>query len=114
VLETPWGRLAQIPPHWSLDDWEQYAYMDDPPLGQHIESPSKVLGMWTAEVEAMRQTHSLMTLTCHPMLSGRPSRVRALEKVIEFAESRGDVVFRRCDELARAVLAAPADPYACP
>ena len=114
VLETPWGHLAQIPPHWSLDDWEQYAYMDDPPLGQHIESTSKVAGMWTAELEAMRQTHSLMTLTCHPMLSGRPSRVRALERVIEFAESREDVVFRRCDELARAVLAAPANPYACP
>jgi peptidoglycan/xylan/chitin deacetylase (PgdA/CDA1 family) len=114
ALETPWGRLAQIPPHWSLDDWEQYAYMDDPPLGQHIESTGKVVGMWTAELEAMRQTHSLMTLTCHPMLSGRPARVRAIERLIEFAQSRGDVVLRRCDQIASAVLAAPADPYACP
>jgi peptidoglycan/xylan/chitin deacetylase (PgdA/CDA1 family) len=55
-----------------------------------------------------------MTLTCHPMLRGRPARVRAIERLIEFAKSRGDVVFRRCDQIAAAVLAAPADPYACP
>ena len=114
VLETPWGRLAQIPVHWSLDDWEQYAFMDDPPFGQHIESPRKVVGMWTDEIEAMRHTHSLMALTCHPLLSGRPSRVRALEQVIEAAKSHGDVVFRRCDELASAVLAAPIAPFAAP
>jgi peptidoglycan/xylan/chitin deacetylase (PgdA/CDA1 family) len=112
VLDTPWGNIAQLPPHWSLDDWEQYAYFVDPPLGEHIESTRKVVELWTDELDAMRQTHSLLTLTCHPCLSGRPSRVRAIERLIEFAEECGDVVFRRCDEVARAVLAAEEDTYA--
>jgi peptidoglycan/xylan/chitin deacetylase (PgdA/CDA1 family) len=114
VLKTPWGPLAELPPHWSLDDWEQYAYLEDPPLGQHIESPSKVAGMWTAELEAMRRTASLLTLTCHPLLSGRPSRVRAIERLIEYAEQCDDVALWRGEDLARAVLAAPPDFYACP
>lgn len=114
VLETPWGELAELPPHWSLDDWEQYAYMVDPPLGEHIESTRKVLEIWTDELDAMRQSHSLLTLTCHPCLSGRPSRVRAIERLIEFAEQCGDVTFRRCDELAQAVLGSEKDPYAEP
>lgn len=114
VLETPWGNLAELPPHWSMDDWEQYAYMVDPPLGEHIESTRKVLELWTDELDAMRETHSLLTLTCHPLLSGRPSRVRAIERLIEFAEQCGDVTFYRCDELAQTVLAAEQDAYAEP
>lgn len=114
VLQTPWGRVAQLPPHWSLDDWEQYGFMPDPPLGDHIESPRKVLELWTDELDAMRETHSLLMLTCHPLLSGRPARARAIEHLIVEAQARGDVVFRRCDELARAVLAAEPLPYAAP
>ena len=112
VLETPWGRLAELPPHWSMDDWEQYCYMVDPPLGDHIETTRKTFEMWSDELDCMRETHSLLTLTCHPLLSGRPSRVRAIERLIEFAKERGDVVFRRCDTLAAAVLSAEQDDYA--
>ena len=68
--------MAELPPHWMLDDWEQYASMVDPPLGDHIEPTRKALEIWTAELDAMRGTASLLVLTCHPLLSGRPSRAR--------------------------------------
>jgi peptidoglycan-N-acetylglucosamine deacetylase len=103
-LATASGTIAELPVHWSLDDWEQYAFLPDPDIGQHIESPRKVLELWTAELDAMRGTKSLCVLTCHPFLSGRPSRARAIEEFIEFALDRGDVRFSRADHLADIVL----------
>jgi peptidoglycan-N-acetylglucosamine deacetylase len=103
-LTTASGAVAELPVHWSLDDWEQYAFLPDPEIGQQIESPSKVVELWTAELDAMRETNSLCVLTCHPFLSGRPSRVRAIARFVEFALDRGDVRFSRADRLAGIVL----------
>ena len=77
--------IAELPPHWSLDDWEQYAFLPRPDIGSVIESPRKVLEIWTAELDAMRRHGCLFMLTCHPFLSGRPSRVEALRALIEHA-----------------------------
>ncbi len=85
--------IAELPPHWSLDDWEQYAYLPRPDIGSVIESPAKVLELWRAELDAMRRHGCLFMLTCHPFLSGRPSRVEALRALIEHALEAGDVDF---------------------
>jgi len=105
VLETPSGRIAELPIHWALDDWEQYIYVPDPDFGHIINRPSQVAELWIEELDAMRETNSLCILTCHPFASGRPSRLRAIERFIEFAESCGDVAFSRADAVAEAVLA---------
>ena len=105
VLDTPNGRIAELPIHWGLDDWEQYVYIPDPDFGHIINRPSQVAELWIEELDAMRETNSLCVLTCHPFVSGRPSRIRAIERFIEFAESCGDVVFSRADNVAEAVLA---------
>jgi peptidoglycan-N-acetylglucosamine deacetylase len=102
--------LAELPVHWSLDDWEQYAFLPDPPVGAVIESPAKVLELWRAELDGMRHYRCLFNLCCHPFLSGRPSRLLALRQLIEYALSCGDVRFARCGDLATAVLADPALP----
>ena len=86
--------IAELPAHWSLDDWEQYAFLPRPNVGSVIESPLKVLEMWRAELDAMRRHGCLFMLTCHPFLSGRPSRVEALRALIEHALDAGDVEFR--------------------
>jgi peptidoglycan/xylan/chitin deacetylase (PgdA/CDA1 family) len=114
ALETPWGRMAELPPHWMLDDWEQYAFMVDPPFGEHIETTHKAFEIWSDELDAMRDTNSLLVLTNHPLLSGRASRVRNIGRLIEFARECGDVAFVRCDVVARSVLAAPPAPSALP
>src|SRR5918911_1063635 len=42
VLETAHGPLAELPPHWSLDDWNQYMYLPDPRSGSGtIQPPSR-------------------------------------------------------------------------
>jgi peptidoglycan-N-acetylglucosamine deacetylase len=101
LLQTDRGDLVELPVHWSLDDWEQYVYLPRPPFKSAIESPSKVLELWTAELDAMRREGGLFILTCHPFLSGRPHRVEVLRRLIEHALRGGDVEFVSCREAAR-------------
>jgi peptidoglycan/xylan/chitin deacetylase (PgdA/CDA1 family) len=107
LLETGHGTIAELPPHWSLDDWEQYAYLPRPPIGVNIESPAKVLDLWTNELDAMRRYGCLFMLTNHPFLSGRPGRVETLRKLVEHALDRGDVEFVTAAEVAARVREDP-------
>ena len=107
LLETGAGEIVELPVHWALDDWEQYAYIPDPPFRSPIESPAKVLDLWTSELDAMRRYDCLFVLTCHPFLSGRPHRVEVLRRLIEHALAAGDVEFLACSEAARRALADP-------
>ena len=99
-LETPKGTIIELPPHWSLDDWEQYAFLPRPPIGVNIESPAKVLDLWRNELDAMARHGCLFMLTNHPFLSGRPGRVETLRKLIEHALGRGDVAFATAGQVA--------------
>ena len=100
VLETGAGEIVELPVHWALDDWEQYAYIPDPPFRSAIESPQKVLDLWISELDAMRRHDCLFVLTCHPFLSGRPHRVEVLRTLIEHALAAGDVDFMACRDVA--------------
>jgi peptidoglycan/xylan/chitin deacetylase (PgdA/CDA1 family) len=75
--------LVEVPAYWGLDDWEQYAFLPDLIGSGVIESPAKALEMWTLELEAMHAIGAAFVLTCHPFLSGRPARARALELLID-------------------------------
>jgi cytosine deaminase len=78
--------LVEIPVHWALDDWEQYAYVPEVFGSGLIESPAKVLEMWSLELRAMYDEGGCFSLTSHCFLS-RPSRLRALEQLIELMKS---------------------------
>ena len=91
LLSTAHGTLAELPVHWMLDDWEQYAFLPEPDIGVVIESPAKVLDLWTSELDALADEGGMFILTSHPFLSGRASRVATLELLIEHAAARGDV-----------------------
>ncbi|HET7573467.1 MAG TPA: polysaccharide deacetylase [Gaiellaceae bacterium] len=101
LLDTGAGEIVELPVHWALDDWEQYAYIPDPPFRSAIESPAKVLDLWTSELDAMRTHDCLFVLTCHPFLSGRPHRVEVLRALVEHARAAGDVEFLSCRDAAR-------------
>lgn len=95
--------IAELPVHWSLDDWEQYAFLPAPVIGGVIESPAKVLEMWKLELDAMSEFGGLFNLTSHPFLSGRPSRTVALRSLIEYGLERG-IRFATCREIAADAL----------
>ncbi len=108
LLDTGAGEIVELPVHWSLDDWEQYAYLPDPPHRSSIESPAKVLDLWISELDAMRRYGCLFLLTCHPFLSGRPHRIEVLRALIEHALATGDVEFAACRDVARMAREDPA------
>jgi peptidoglycan-N-acetylglucosamine deacetylase len=109
ALETDAGTIVELPPHWSLDDWEQYAYLPRPHVGGIITSPTTVSGMWIHELDASRRHGALFLLTCHPFLSGRAGRVEALRALVEAALERCDVEFQSCREVARRAREAPVE-----
>ncbi len=100
LLDTGAGEIAELPPHWSLDDWEQYAFLPRPNIGANVRSPLTVADAWIHELDAMRRHGALFMLTCHPFLSGRAGRIEALRRVIEAGLERGDVQFCTCLEVA--------------
>ena len=100
-------QVVELPVHWSLDDWEQYAYLPDPPVGAVIESPAKVLELWRTELDGMRRYRCLFNLCCHPFLSGRPGRAETLRTLVAYALECGDVEFARCRDVARRTVGDP-------
>jgi peptidoglycan/xylan/chitin deacetylase (PgdA/CDA1 family) len=100
LLRTHAGTLVELPVHWSLDDWEQYGFFIDPPLGNSLEPPSKLLEIWQGELQAMHEEGCLQVVTMHPFLSGRPARSRNVARFVEFARGLGGVWFATCAEVA--------------
>ena len=81
--ETDAATLIEIPIHWGLDDWEQYAFLPDITGCGVIESPAKVAELTRLELEAGLAEGHAVVLTMHPFLSGRPSRAAALAGVVD-------------------------------
>ena len=75
--------LVELPPHWSLDDGEQYAWLPGIWDTAVIEGPEKLLRMWEMEFEATLAEGGCLLLTMHPFLSGRPGRAAAFESLLE-------------------------------
>jgi peptidoglycan/xylan/chitin deacetylase (PgdA/CDA1 family) len=75
--------LVELPPHWSLDDGEQYAWLPEIWDTAVIEGPDKLLRMWEMEFDATLAEGGCLVLTMHPFLSGRPGRAAAFERLLE-------------------------------
>lgn len=99
-LETDGGTLLEIPISWLLDDWEQYAYAADPPMGSVIETPAKAIELWTAEFEGMYEYGGCFVLTMHPEWTGRASRLLALGRLIRHIQKFDGVWWTTCAEIA--------------
>ena len=106
VLRIGDRRVAELPPHWSLDDWEQYGFLPNPNIGSQIESPKKVFELWSLELDAQRSEGGLVVGTMHPFLSGRASRVEVIRQLIDHARISGDVWIAPLHEIAERTLTA--------
>jgi peptidoglycan/xylan/chitin deacetylase (PgdA/CDA1 family) len=106
--------IVEIPVHWALDDWEQYAYLPEAFGSGLIEDPAKALSMWSAELAAFHDDGSCFTLTNHPFLSGRPGRLRAIETLIETMRALPGMWIATAEQVARHVRSLDLTPRAFP
>jgi len=93
--------LIEIPVSWSLDDWEQYAYLPNVFGSGLIEDPAKALSMWSAELTAMHEEGCCFVLTSHPFLTGRLGRLRSLERLVEQMIALPDLWVTTAEDVAR-------------
>jgi len=106
--------LVEVPAWWGLDDWEQYAFLPDLIGSGVIESPAKALEMWSLELEAMFVLGAAFVLTCHPFLSGRPARARALDHLIGRMTAMPGLWITTVGDVARHVATLDLTPRTCP
>jgi peptidoglycan/xylan/chitin deacetylase (PgdA/CDA1 family) len=102
--------LIEIPVQWALDDFAQYMFMPGFKPYTGIEDPEKVLRMWSLELEALADEGGVFTLTLHPFLSGRASRARALESLLEVMQSIDGLWVATGAEIAEHAATQPVEP----
>lgn len=90
-VETPSGRLLEVPVTWALDDWERYAFWPEVTGDGRIDRPSAVAEAWWEEIDGLAAVGGTAVVTMHPFVSGRPARAAALERLVERVRSELDV-----------------------
>lgn len=82
LVSTPAGPLLELPVQWILDDAPQFSMTS----GGGISSPEKVFEVWSTEFAGYHRFNGCYVLTMHPFVSGRPSRIMLLERMIRYIQ----------------------------
>ncbi|MGH9044477.1 MAG: polysaccharide deacetylase family protein [Acidimicrobiales bacterium] len=104
-LQTDSGELVELPIHWGLDDWEQYGFVPGISSVTPLSSPDAVERMWLTELEQTVAEGGHFLLTCHPFLSGRPSRALVLASLVRRCETLGGVWVAALEDVVDHVVA---------
>lgn len=90
--------IVELPFRWVLDDAPFFQYSIVLP-GRTMQAPSAVLEVWKSEFDVLYAEKRMMMIGMHPQLIGQPSRLKALEGLIEHALEHPDVWIGRCDQM---------------
>ncbi len=93
--------LTQIPTQWTTDDVLYFAYTENRRDKLHPANPNSVFETWVEEFEATREAGGLMIITVHDWVSGRPPRIRLLDRLFRHILQNNDVWFATSAEIAR-------------
>jgi peptidoglycan/xylan/chitin deacetylase (PgdA/CDA1 family) len=97
-LDTPHGRLVEVPVQWLLDDAPFYRHVYG--ATNAIAEPDRVVGLWTQEFLGMHGENGCFVLTMHPYISGRASRIDGLERLIRTMRQEPGVWFATAMQVA--------------
>ncbi|MHA3683844.1 polysaccharide deacetylase family protein [Leucobacter sp. HY1908] len=99
--------LIEVPVSWLLDDAPHFWFANDT-WEKTIRSPREVLDVWLPEIDGIADLGGHVMLTFHPFLTGRPSRLAFLERLLQHVTSTGAWIAPTTDiaEHARAQIAA--------
>ena len=100
-IDADGTQLVEIPIHWELDDAPYFSYA--PSLGSRnlMASPEQVYQVWSAAFDGMYHYGRSFVLTMHPFVTGRPGRLRMLERLIQHMSELPGVEFMTALDLAR-------------
>lgn len=94
--------VAEIPVAWLLDDFPHFEYVRGGSGPNAIKTPQQVFDAWWGEFEYFAADPGLdcFTLTMHPQVIGRGSRLEMLDRLIAAMRERTDVRFVRLKTVA--------------
>jgi len=96
--------LVELPIQWINDDWPHFAFSSIPSLGTGISSTQKVFEVWSEEFAGYYDFGGCYILTLHPFVSGRPSRIRLLDRFIHYVNTFDGVWWATLEQIANHVL----------
>jgi peptidoglycan-N-acetylglucosamine deacetylase len=96
--------LVELPATWILDDGPFFAFGLRPNLYRQIFPPSAVLSTWRDEFRGIHEVGGLTMLILHPQYTGRPSRLRMLQALVDEMRAADGVWLTHGVELARYAL----------
>lgn len=91
--------LLELPTDWTNDDWPQFMHNRDFSYTMPISEPDKGMAVFRAQFEAAWNIGGLFITVWHPFLSGRPARLEAVLRLVEFMQEKGGVWFARLDQI---------------
>ncbi len=100
LLDTPHGRLLELPSHWGMDDWPAFMHSGELDFEMPIQSAGRAWENWWEEFEAMWEYGGLWVPVWHPFLSGRLARWQQTHRMIGRMLAKGKVWFAPLAEIA--------------
>jgi len=91
-------KIVELPFRWVLDDAPFFQYSIVLP-GRTMQAPSALLEAWKAEFDVLYAENRMMMVAMHPEIIGQPSRIKVLERLIEYVLGHSNVWIGRCDEI---------------
>jgi len=77
ILKYRDKELIEFPVDWRFDDWPYLEYY-------RTMTPQQLLEQWIDEIQYASGINGFISITMHPQCIGRGSRIRILEKIIDF------------------------------
>lgn len=95
--------MVELPIHWTLDDAAYWLYSLLTP-GKAMQPHTAVEAYWIEEFDAILEefrdevaekgdSDKCFVLTCHPQITGRPAKMKVLDRVVAHMLATGDVDF---------------------
>ena len=109
--------LVELPGHWELDDFPQFAYNDWPPepAGQdRPASTARSFENWKWEFDGYYAEGLCWVLMTHPQTIGTPNRLAHLERLLRGMQESHDVWLATGSEIARWVASQRSAPAEVP
>jgi peptidoglycan/xylan/chitin deacetylase (PgdA/CDA1 family) len=94
--------LVEIPVEWIRDDYAYYSYGGN---ALNRIGDNEVLEIYKGEFDRAYKEGGVFQMTMHPFVSGHPSRLAALERLLIYIQSKPGVWFATHEQVARAAKA---------